>query len=214
MRFLVVWVCLWGAVWASDLGERIERVLEEGDQTALVGIEVYSMRKGKVIYERNAKKRFVPASTLKVVTGAAALDRLGDESVFETQLVVDGDRGYLVGSGDPSFGLGDLEKLVLQFKGKELLVDGGIFEGPVMGPGWMWDEEPAFWSVPMAGINLDHNFIEGFVVEKPEVLAAVLAGALYERRGDRVLVRVGESRGRGFRCPSVGEFGRVIKSLA
>lgn len=192
MRLLMGFVCLWGTLFAG-LQERIEGVIAERDPTALVGIEVYAVRKGKVIYAQNSERRFLPGSCLKVISGLAALDQLGEDFCFETKLVSVGNKGFLVGSGDPSFGFADLEELVLQFKGDELLIDSDVFEGPVMGPGWMWDEEPAYWCVPMNGLNLEHNFIEGRVVERPEVLAAVIAGGLMERRGMKVRVGLGKA---------------------
>ncbi|MBW3557039.1 MAG: D-alanyl-D-alanine carboxypeptidase/D-alanyl-D-alanine-endopeptidase [Actinobacteria bacterium] len=60
------------------------------------------------IYERRADQRLIPASTLKVLTGMAALRRLGPEFRFVTHLraravkdgVVEGPL-WLVGAGDP-----------------------------------------------------------------------------------------------------------------
>ncbi|MBW3614237.1 MAG: D-alanyl-D-alanine carboxypeptidase/D-alanyl-D-alanine-endopeptidase [Actinobacteria bacterium] len=60
------------------------------------------------IYERRADQRLIPASTLKVLTGMAALRRLGSDFRFVTELraravtggVVEGPM-WLVGAGDP-----------------------------------------------------------------------------------------------------------------
>ena len=61
------------------------------------------------IYERNADQRLIPASTLKVLTGMAALRRLGSDFRFVTHVrsagpvrggVVEGPL-WLVGAGDP-----------------------------------------------------------------------------------------------------------------
>ncbi|NGX50912.1 MAG: hypothetical protein K1060chlam2_00764, partial [Chlamydiae bacterium] len=77
--------------------------------------------------------------------------------------------------------------------GSELLIDRHIFDGPVMGPGWMWDEEPAFWSVPISGFNLEPNFAGEMVVDKPHVVAGGVAGGLLERRGNSVHVGLGRA---------------------
>ena len=74
MRLLMGFVCLWGTLFAG-LQERIEGVIAERDPTALVGIEVYAVRKGKVIYAQNSERRFLPGSCLKVISGLAALGR-------------------------------------------------------------------------------------------------------------------------------------------
>ena len=78
---------------------------------AFWGIEVRSLGNGETLYERNADKGFRPASTLKLVTTAAALDVFGPEerlrTTVETAGRLDG-RGrvlgdvFLVGRGDPS----------------------------------------------------------------------------------------------------------------
>lgn len=64
---------------------------------------------GQVLYERRPDERLIPASTLKVLTGLAVLERLGPATRFVTEVkasppaaggVVAG-RLWLVGSGDP-----------------------------------------------------------------------------------------------------------------
>lgn len=60
------------------------------------------------IYARHADRKLIPASTLKVLTGMAALRRLGSDFSFVTQVRAQGVVGgvvqgplWLVGSGDP-----------------------------------------------------------------------------------------------------------------
>ncbi len=76
------------------------------------GIYVQNLRTGEVTYSRNADMSLMPASNLKLVTTATALDALGPDYRFVTGLYFDGTardstlRGDLVlrGSGDPTFG--------------------------------------------------------------------------------------------------------------
>jgi D-alanyl-D-alanine carboxypeptidase/D-alanyl-D-alanine-endopeptidase (penicillin-binding protein 4) len=77
---------------------------------------------GAPLFEWKAGTRRVPASVQKLVTTAAALDRLGPEARFETAVlaaggvadgVLDGDL-YVRGSGDPSFGTAALRRLAEQ----------------------------------------------------------------------------------------------------
>ena len=76
------------------------------------GVYVQNLRTGEVIYSQNADKNFMPASNLKLLTTATALDRLGPTYRYVTRLYFDGStrdstlRGDLIvrGSGDPSFG--------------------------------------------------------------------------------------------------------------
>ncbi|MEP0547525.1 MAG: D-alanyl-D-alanine carboxypeptidase/D-alanyl-D-alanine-endopeptidase [Rhodothermales bacterium] len=79
---------------------------------AFWGIYVQNLKTGEVVYSQNADKNLMPASNLKLVTTATALDALGADHRFVTGLYFDGTasdstlRGDLVlrGSGDPTFG--------------------------------------------------------------------------------------------------------------
>jgi D-alanyl-D-alanine carboxypeptidase/D-alanyl-D-alanine-endopeptidase (penicillin-binding protein 4) len=76
------------------------------------GVFIYSLTYDSVIYSCNAERLFVPASTMKLFTSAAALDSLGPDYRFETAFLADGALdsagtlwGDLIvrGSGDPTF---------------------------------------------------------------------------------------------------------------
>jgi D-alanyl-D-alanine carboxypeptidase/D-alanyl-D-alanine-endopeptidase (penicillin-binding protein 4) len=71
--------------------------------------------RGQVLYERRPDEQLIPASTLKVLTGLAVLERLGPAARFVTEVkastpavagVVAG-RLWLVGSGDPLLATAD-----------------------------------------------------------------------------------------------------------
>lgn len=77
------------------------------------GVLVADQQTGEAVYEQNADKLFVPASTTKIFSVACALDCFGADHRFRTRLVRRGevdDKGELPGdlillaSGDPSFG--------------------------------------------------------------------------------------------------------------
>ncbi len=57
---------------------------------------------GRIIYEKNAGKKLIPASTLKLLTSLAALNYLGPEYRFATEFYMDKDSNLKVkGYGDP-----------------------------------------------------------------------------------------------------------------
>lgn len=59
-------------------------------------------RNGQTVFSHNFKKLFIPASTLKLVTSLAALEILGPEYRFTTQLYLDVNNNlYIKGYGDP-----------------------------------------------------------------------------------------------------------------
>ncbi len=86
---------------------------------AVIGVHVVDLSTGKTVYGRNADRRFNPASGVKLVTTAAALDLFGPEHTFVTRVmvqkppvngVVEGDL-VLVGGGDPALMTRDLWRL-------------------------------------------------------------------------------------------------------
>src|ERR1051326_5287263 len=75
---------------------------------AFWGVEVLSLADGRVLYEENARRLFVPGSTAKLVSEGAALHILGPHLVLRTRVYRTGpiERGrlagdvVLVGAGD------------------------------------------------------------------------------------------------------------------
>lgn len=65
---------------------------------------------GKNIVSYNSEKALTPASTLKIVTTATALELLGKDFRYETSLFRNGDKLYIIGSGDPTLGTKHFDK--------------------------------------------------------------------------------------------------------
>jgi D-alanyl-D-alanine carboxypeptidase/D-alanyl-D-alanine-endopeptidase (penicillin-binding protein 4) len=72
-----------------------------------ISIQVVARDTGRILMEKNPDLPLIPASTLKVVTTAAALNRLQPDYQFLTEILVDNVRGssvgnlFLKGYGDP-----------------------------------------------------------------------------------------------------------------
>jgi len=80
-------------------------------------------KNGKTLYSENLKTKFIPASTLKLVTSLAALQILGPDHFFSTQLYLDTKNTlYIKGSGDP-FLVSEKVRLIAK-----LVADRGISE--------------------------------------------------------------------------------------
>lgn len=96
----------------KELAVSANRIVKEFESRygAKVGISTQVLKSGKVPFSYNGTQPMVPASNLKVVTTAAALDVLGPDFRFETRLfgavakngVINGDL-VLKGGGDPTF---------------------------------------------------------------------------------------------------------------
>lgn len=94
------------------LAEAVDEILE--NRTALRsswGIHIVDLASKQVLYERNSRKLFVPASNQKLLSTALALSRLGPDHRYTTALVSEAkldDEGILrgdlvlLGGGDPN----------------------------------------------------------------------------------------------------------------
>ncbi|MDQ3699097.1 MAG: D-alanyl-D-alanine carboxypeptidase/D-alanyl-D-alanine-endopeptidase [Gemmatimonadota bacterium] len=144
------------------------------------GVLIVNPGTGETLYSRNAGKLFMPASNMKVVTGAVALATLGADFRFRTTFVASGVvrdsvlRGDLIvhGRGDPS--LSDAMRRDAMLPMREIadslakrgiaLIAGTIrpgddvFPDAAYGYGWSWDDLAQPYS---AGVD-ELLFNEGF----------------------------------------------------
>jgi serine-type D-Ala-D-Ala carboxypeptidase/endopeptidase (penicillin-binding protein 4) len=97
---------------SSTLQDRISQLLSQPKwESGFWGIHIISLKTREILFSSNARKRFIPASTIKLFIGAAALERLGSDFRFETPVFAEGPIDMqgrllgnlvLVGRGDPN----------------------------------------------------------------------------------------------------------------
>ncbi len=90
-RFLLL-VLLAGPLLAdAGAAKRIRAFLDSSPvaRTAFWGICVVDLDDGRVIFDRNGNRPFVPASNVKLFTTALALLRLGPDYRFQTRILAD-----------------------------------------------------------------------------------------------------------------------------
>ncbi len=115
---------------------------------------------------RNSSLRMHPASSLKLVLAATAID-LGAldpsrQPKVATRLLRERNGTALVlqGGGDPFLSKADLEDLWAQASKEgvvvddEIRVDSGAFSPPPFGTGWMWDDEPGAYMPYVSALTL------------------------------------------------------------
>ena len=162
------------------------------------GVAVQSPRTGETLFQQNSEKLFVPASNMKLVTGAAALEALGPDYQYRTEVAATGPiqngvlRGDLVvrGSGDPSISArfhGDARAVfrawadslrargVRRIQGRIIGVDDAFDDVP-FGRGWAWDDLDAAYSAPISGLSFNDNMVRVRVSPASQVGAAALVG--------------------------------------
>jgi D-alanyl-D-alanine carboxypeptidase/D-alanyl-D-alanine-endopeptidase (penicillin-binding protein 4) len=167
------------------LRREIERVVSRPEfDSAFWGIEVRSLDTGRTLYALNAERAFRPASTLKLVTTAAALDLLGPDArlrtTVETAARLDGQGRLLgdvllVGRGDPGLSarpasegrataLGELANSLVA--GGVRRIEGRVvgneaaFTGERRGPDWTWEDLVWGYGAPVSALSFNDNVVE------------------------------------------------------
>ncbi len=112
MNLLAALLLVMAPAGAADAAARIDQILSGPvARRALWGIKAVELETGRVLYQHNADKLFVPASNTKLFTTAMALARLGPDHRWITRIAADGppdEEGritgdlVLVGGGDPN----------------------------------------------------------------------------------------------------------------
>jgi len=137
------------------------------------GITVVSLDDGHIVYQHDAGRLLLPASTAKLYTAAFALDRLGPAYRTHTDVLasVPVERGRLRGSlilrgrGDPTLaGSAWADALATQLRDQGLRrIDGGIvgddtaFPGPPVGSGWEASDLQTAYGATASGLSIDEN---------------------------------------------------------
>lgn len=105
-------------------------------QGATTTISIRNATSGEIIYEQLGDTRVHPASVMKLLTGAAALETLGQDYSFKTELYTDGEirdgelhgNLYLRGQGDPTLTKPDLRAFVSELKTQGIqVIKGNVY---------------------------------------------------------------------------------------
>ena len=151
------------------LSEQIEdRINNEQFKRSRWGILIESSSENQTIYELDSDKFFIPASTVKLLTTAVALNELGADFRIKTPIYASGKRSNLttlriVGRGDPTLTTENLKNLVNQFKTlgirsiDKLIIDDSYFAQPVINSTWEWLDTYYNYAAPVNSVILNQN---------------------------------------------------------
>src|SRR5476649_378471 len=152
------------------------------------GVLVKSLKTDETLYALNAGKLMLPASNMKIVTLAAAAEKLGWDYRYETHVfaagAVEGStlQGDLVvaGSGDPSLvaadGMADrvfadwaerLKQRGIRTIAGRIIGDDNGFEKETLGFGWSWDDLPDDYAAGVGALQFNENAVRVSVTPGP-----------------------------------------------
>ncbi|HEX5831667.1 MAG TPA: D-alanyl-D-alanine carboxypeptidase/D-alanyl-D-alanine-endopeptidase [Gemmatimonadaceae bacterium] len=168
---------------ADALGADLAAQIGQGTRSGSWGVLVVSLTRGDTLYRLNADQLLMPASTMKLFTGALALERFGPEHRFETTVLRDGSigadgtlRGNLVlrGAGDPglaarfyqgsaSGAVDQLADLVARAGIRrvtgDVVGDASRFDGKLIPDGWEPRDLDAGYAARVSALSLNENLV-------------------------------------------------------
>lgn len=135
-----------------------------GSHTGALVIDASS---AKVVYARHADDAFIPASTIKLIVGSVALDRLGEGFTYTTKLTTDGDALYVEGGGDPLLAQKDVDDAAATVAALDLHAFAGGLHADVRRyqnasrypDGWQIDDLAYDYGAPVSALNFNENVV-------------------------------------------------------
>lgn len=125
-------------------------------ETTQLGLYIYDMTDDVPLYDMNAKQRLRPASCQKLVTAISALNFLGGDYQFRTQVLTTGNISngvlqgdlYVVGGMDPLLSTSNLKQLADSLHRMGInSINGRLYrdvsrkDDLAYGQGWCWDDD-------------------------------------------------------------------------
>jgi D-alanyl-D-alanine carboxypeptidase/D-alanyl-D-alanine-endopeptidase (penicillin-binding protein 4) len=138
---------------------------------------------GEVVMDESSEKSLMPASCIKTITTAAALQILGPEMRFQTDLEYDGvldNSGtlhgnlYIRGGGDPCLGsdrikgslswekqieswVNAVQKLGVKKIEGEVVADATLWEKALAPPSWLWEDLGNYYGAGACALSFHEN---------------------------------------------------------
>ncbi|MEM1108789.1 MAG: D-alanyl-D-alanine carboxypeptidase/D-alanyl-D-alanine-endopeptidase [Planctomycetota bacterium] len=165
----------------SDLQHDLQNALAQpAGGKSKVSAVVLDAHTGRTLYaNRRANDGFIPASNMKLLTSAVALDTYGPQAVLTTTLAIAGDDLVVIGTGDPAFGDPELAKRdgrtamsvlddwaaalreagVVRVRGDVVVID-TVFDDELFHPTWSERNRRQWYGAPVAGVSFNNNCVD------------------------------------------------------
>ncbi|NEP15689.1 MAG: D-alanyl-D-alanine carboxypeptidase/D-alanyl-D-alanine-endopeptidase [Leptolyngbya sp. SIO4C1] len=160
------------AVCRAELAAQIDAIAARPElDRARLGVLVETLARSaterQTLYARDPDRYFVPASNVKLLTTAAALQQLGPDFTTRTSVYGRAQDGlttlHVVGRGDPSFGESQMSAIAQQLQQQgiqrvsNLLGYDSYFTGSVVNPNWEWEDVQAGYGAPVNSLIFKEN---------------------------------------------------------
>jgi D-alanyl-D-alanine carboxypeptidase/D-alanyl-D-alanine-endopeptidase (penicillin-binding protein 4) len=174
----VLGLCL-PATAQAGLAGRINSIISRKSQKKVrFAVKVINAKTGKTLYEYNAHKPMIPASNMKIMASAAALEYLGPGYKFTTKVGLLDKTLVVIGSGDPLLADNVTDKkhgrgadwifadiiAALRKKGagsiKDIVIDSSFFDDNRVHPNWPREQLNRPYACETSGLNYNGNCIQ------------------------------------------------------
>ncbi len=150
----------------AGLATKLEQLVTPVARSNFVSVHVREIATGAVLFDHEGDEPRNPASNIKLVTAAAALELLGPEFRFETRVLRADDKLYIVGEGDPSFDPPALTKIAEEIVRTtevaslhQIVVDDSAFSPRTLGPGYATGGTGMAYQAPSGALSLNFNTV-------------------------------------------------------
>jgi len=161
----------------AGLAEKIDSIISRESQKKGVFAINITDTSGNTIYTKKTHTPMTPASTMKLVTTAAAVHYLGADYEYVTTIGISPESNLvIIGSGDPLFGYDNylqvLSKITTALKYHEIsevndiIIDTGVFDDDRAHPNWPESQLNRWYACEVSGLNFNANCLEMTVTNK------------------------------------------------
>ena len=168
----------------AQLGPALDKILNLPPSVkGRLSAHVVDLEAGEVLYDHRGGAPLIPASNMKLVVMAAAIDQFGRDHKFPTILAIRDTDLVVIGSGDPTIGderLAEMREekitaLLHQWAGAlkaagikqipgNIVVDDLILDLNFTHPKWPANQYQSWYEAPIGGLNFNANCVEALVI--------------------------------------------------
>lgn len=162
----------------AELARRIDELLgKPWLKSVEFSVCITKAETGEVVYEKNPGLPLMPASNMKIITSAAALEYLGPEFAFVTRVGLSGDAVVVLGGGDPLLGDKEtdirngrrgrpvIQDIAARIKDtgltsvSDIILDTAVFDEQRVHPTWPVNQLHQKYACEVSGLNFNGNCV-------------------------------------------------------